>query len=202
MFFPGAGKKRAEDYVFDLYKAQRKQHIMANIAGGRLPNKKQGGTVMTPEEFVTTFKPYAKIIEEMYGLPWRAVLAQAALETGWLRNPVTDLETGRLSYNLFNIKGEGPAGSVKAYDEQYINGRLVKRVHRFRAYHNYEESFIDYARLITENPRYQEALDVAADPEAYVRRIQKAGYAEDPRYAEKLIQIMRKYIQEEAEPID
>ncbi|HHT48090.1 MAG TPA: hypothetical protein GXZ98_02185 [Firmicutes bacterium] len=157
---------------------------------------------MTPEAFVETFKPYAKIVYEVFGLPWRAVLAQAALETGWLRAPVTDLETGRNSYNLFNIKGQGPAGSVKAYDHQYINGRLVKRVHQFRAYHNYEESFIDYAQLITENPRYQPALAVAEDPEAYVRRIQQAGYAEDPRYAEKLIQIMRKYIRDEAEPID
>lgn len=175
---------------------------MASVVWGRLPTKRQGGTVMTPEVFVATFKPYAKIIEELYGLPWRAVLAQAALETGWLRKPVTDLETGRPSYNLFNIKGEGPAGSVRAYDEQYINGRLVRRIHQFRAYHNYEESFLDYARLITENPRYQQALAEAADPEVYVRRIQQAGYAEDPRYAEKLIQIMRKYIRDEPEPID
>jgi flagellar protein FlgJ len=157
---------------------------------------------MSPEEFVKTFKPYAKIIYGVFGIPWRAILAQAALETGWLRKPVTDLETGRNSYNLFNIKGRGSAGSVRAYDDQYINGRPVKRIHEFRAYHSYDESFEDYARLITENPRYQKALAVAEDPEAYVRRIQQAGFAEDPRYAAKLIQIMRKYIKDEEEPVD
>ena len=157
---------------------------------------------MSPEEFVETFKPYAKIIYEVFGIPWRAILAQAALETGWLRQPVTDLETGRNSYNLFNIKGQGLAGSVRAYDHQYINGRPVKRIHEFRAYHSYDESFEDYARLITENPRYQGALAVADDPEAYVRRIQQAGYAEDPQYAAKLIQIMRKYIKDEEESVD
>ena len=133
--------------------------------------------------------------------PLRAILAQAALETGWLRKPVTDLETGRNSYNLFNIKGEGPAGSVYAYDEQYINGRPVKKIFRFRAYHNYEESFTDYARLITENPRYEQAMAVAEDPRP-CHRLQQAGYAEDPRYAQKLIQIMRKYIPDEEEAID
>lgn len=157
---------------------------------------------MSPEEFVQTFKPYAKIIYEVFGIPWRALLAQAALETGWLNQPVTDLETGRNSYNLFNIKGRGPAGSVKAYDLEYINGRPVQRIHNFRAYHNYEESLEDYARLITESPRYQGVMAAAHDPEAYVRRLQRAGYAEDPRYAEKLIQIMRKYIKDEEEPID
>jgi flagellar protein FlgJ len=157
---------------------------------------------MSPEEFVETFKPYAKTIYAVFGIPWRAILAQAALETGWLRKPVTDLESGRNSFNLFNIKGQGPAGSVSAYDDQYINGRPVKRVHAFRAYHSYDESFADYARLITENPRYQGALAVAGDPEAYVRRIQQAGFAEDPRYAAKLIQIMRKYIKDEEEPVD
>ncbi|HHT04891.1 MAG TPA: hypothetical protein GXZ97_01315 [Hydrogenispora sp.] len=157
---------------------------------------------MTPEEFVETLKPYAKTIYAVFGIHWRAILAQAALETGWLRKPVTDLETGRNSYNLFNIKGEGPAGSVRAYDEQYINGRPVRRIFNFRAYHNYEESFEDYARLITESPRYQSAMAVAEDPEAFVYRIQQAGYAEDPRYAQKLIQIMRKYIPDEEEAVD
>ena len=157
---------------------------------------------MSPEEFVETFKPDAKIIYAVFGIPWRAILAQAALETGWLRKTVTDLETGRNSYNLFNIKGQGPAGSVRAYDDQYIYGRPVKRIHEFRAYHSYDESFEDYARLITENPRYRGALAVADDAEAYVRRIQQAGYAEDPGYATKLIQIMRKYIKEEEEPVD
>ena len=112
----------------------------------------------------------------------------AALESGWLNFVVTDLETGRNSYNLFNIKGQGPAGSVKAYDEQYVNGRAVKRIHEFRAYHNYDASFEDYARLIAESPRYRQA--------------QQAGYAEDPRYAAKLIQIMRKYIKNGEEPVD
>ncbi|NLM37767.1 MAG: hypothetical protein GX202_06545 [Firmicutes bacterium] len=157
---------------------------------------------MTPEKFVALLKPYAKTIHAVFGIHWRAILAQAALETGWLRKPVIDLETGRHSYNLFNIKGEGPAGSVKAYDEQYINGRPVKRVFPFRAYHNYEESFEDYARLIAGNPRYREAMAVAEDPEAFVWRIQQAGYAEDPSYAQKLIQIMRKYIPDEEEPDD
>ena len=149
---------------------------------------------MGPQEFVRMLRPYAKMVYEVFGIPRKAIIAQAALETEWLRKPLADLYTGRNSYNLFNIKGEGPAGSIKAYDLEYINGRPVKAIHEFRAYNNYEESIEDYARLISESKRYEQALEVANDPEEYVRRIQQAGYAEDPRYAEKLIQIMRKYI--------
>ena len=44
-------------------------------------------------------------------------------------------------------------------------------------------------QFITGNPRYQQALDKAADPKAYIRELQRAGYATDPNYARKILKI-------------
>jgi flagellar protein FlgJ len=63
-----------------------------------------------------------------------------------------------------------------------------KVVAKFRAYDSYEASFRDYARLITENPRYEKAQATAKSGSAvaYAAELQKAGYATDPAYAKKL----------------
>ena len=57
---------------------------------------------------------------------------------------------------------------------------------RFRAYGSYEESFRDYARLITQNPRYAQASQQTASVQGYTNGLQRAGYATDPAYAAKL----------------
>ena len=59
----------------------------------------------------------------------------------------------------------------------------------FRAYTSYAEAFSDYARLIGNSPRYEQVTQTD-DAEEAARRIHRAGYATDPRYAEKLIGIM------------
>ncbi len=152
---------------------------------------------MTPEEFIQSLKIHSRSIQNRSGIPWQVILAQAALETQWLRAPVTDISTGRNSFNLFNIKGKGPAGSVKAYDLEYKVGRPRRVVAEFRAYNNYYESMTDYVELISRSKRYAPAMEVVDDPEEFARRLQECGYAADPRYAEKLIMIMRKYMKEE-----
>jgi flagellar protein FlgJ len=59
----------------------------------------------------------------------------------------------------------------------------------FRSYDSYKASFDDYVDFIKSNPRYSEALKKADNAAQYVRELQKAGYATDPRYAEKIMNI-------------
>jgi flagellar protein FlgJ len=59
-------------------------------------------------------------------------------------------------------------------------------VAKFRAYDSYEASFRDYAKLITESPRYAQASQQTASAQAYAQGLQQAGYATDPAYAAKL----------------
>ena len=57
---------------------------------------------------------------------------------------------------------------------------------KFRAYDSYEDSFKDYARLINNSPRYEQARAKTDSAVAYATELQKAGYATDPEYARKL----------------
>lgn len=123
------------------------------------------------------------------------MVAQAALETGWLSHPTLDIKTKKDSYNLFNIKGTGWTGETALVKTtEYEAGRPYQTVARFRAYPSYAESFEDYAKLLTTKPRYSKAMAAKNDPGKYVEELQLAGYATDPLYANKLKQIMRKHM--------
>src|SRR5699024_3288404 len=73
---------------------------------------------------------------------------------------------------------------------EYRDGIAAKELASFRAYSSLQESFDDYVRFIESNPRYQKALESAADAESYFHELQEAGYATDPAYAEKISRIM------------
>lgn len=141
----------------------------------------------TSEQFINTMLPYAESAAEELGVDPKVLVAQSALETGW-GNSVGKLTNGKSSYNLFNIKaGSGYNGNQ--YTKQtieYSDGVAKLEKASFRAYNSYQESFDDYVNLIKNNPRYQDALNVASDSKQYIEGIQQAGYATDPQYAEKV----------------
>ena len=77
---------------------------------------------------------------------------------------------------------------------EYVDGTARKSVEKFRAYSSYAEAFHDYANLLRSNPRYADLVSRAAqglDADAFAQGLQRAGYATDPRYAEKLGRIIR-----------
>ena len=61
----------------------------------------------------------------------------------------------------------------------------------FRVYDSYQQSFQDYVQFLKTNPRYRDALQQTENPESYAKALQQAGYATDPDYAEKVMQIYR-----------
>ncbi len=144
---------------------------------------------MAPKDFIAQLLPHATAVQRRYGLPAAAMIAQAALETGW-GPAVLQRPDGQSSHNLFNIKGEGPAGLVEVRAWEHINGQDVSIPSQFRCYHSYEESFADYAELITQAERYAPAMAVRGNPVSYIEAITLAGYATDPSYARKVISIM------------
>lgn len=142
-------------------------------------------------EFVDRMWPHAVEAGQALGVPPHFLIAQAALESGWGRAEIRGAD-GRASHNLFGIKaGAGWKGEVvQAATTEYVNGQPQARTEPFRAYGSYAEAFRDYAGLIAGNPRYAAVLESAADPAAFARELQKAGYATDPMYAAKLSRIM------------
>ncbi|MEN6390102.1 MAG: glucosaminidase domain-containing protein, partial [Syntrophomonas sp.] len=143
-------------------------------------------------EFINEVMKAAVGIQIQYNLPAAAITAQACLETGYGDKVCTDIHTGQYSYNLFNIKGEGPAGSVLVIDTEYHRGVKKRVLARFRAYHNFAESYAGYVELISKE-RYAPCREAGSDPDEYARQLYACGYATDPNYAKNLIKIMDMY---------
>ena len=138
-------------------------------------------------EFVKRHGAAAAAVEQASGLPSGYMLGQAGHETGWGRHEIT-MKGGAPSFNLFGIKaGAGWTGKVaEVTTTEFVNGAAQKGVAKFRAYGSYEESFRDYARLITQSPKYAQASQQTASVQGYTKGLQRAGYATDPDYAAKL----------------
>ncbi len=139
--------------------------------------------------FLDRMDSAAAVASRETGIPKRLILAQAALETGWGKHEITRAD-GSPSFNVFNIKAtgwDGDAASVKT--TEYAGSRRYTTQAEFRAYDSYEQAFSDYARLLTQSPRYKPVVD-APTAEHAARALQNCGYATDPAYASKLVSIM------------
>jgi flagellum-specific peptidoglycan hydrolase FlgJ len=69
----------------------------------------------------------------------------------------------------------------------------VKVRANFAAYNHFGDSVAAHGRLISENRIYARAMAVKDQgPEAFARALQRCGYATDPNYAKKLMQIINK----------
>ena len=143
-----------------------------------------------PKQFVQKLWTDAKSAEHVSGIPAQFMLGQAALESGWGKREIK-MADGSTSHNLFGIKAGGNwQGKVaESVTTEYVNGVAKKSVERFRAYDSYAEAFQDYAKLVGNNPRYagvMRSINQGADPQSFAASLQRAGYATDPNYADKL----------------
>ncbi|MEJ1130655.1 flagellar assembly peptidoglycan hydrolase FlgJ [Variovorax sp. CCNWLW225] len=145
------------------------------------------------DSFVQRMGGSAQVASAASGVPAPLILAQAALESGWGKREIR-ADDGTQSFNLFGIKADrswkGPV--VETTTTEYVDGEPQRIRAKFRAYASYDEAFTDYAKFITRNPRYANVL--AADtPAEAAHGLQKAGYATDPQYGQKLVRIMQKF---------
>jgi flagellar protein FlgJ len=142
------------------------------------------------QEFVALHGEAARKAEGASGIPAAFMVAQAAHETGWGRKNIR-MADGSNSFNLFGIKaGSGWKGATtQVMTTEFVDGRPQKMAQTFRAYSSYEESFTDYARLMKTNPRYREVVagaNTTLSAHGFAHGLQRAGYATDPAYADKL----------------
>ncbi|WP_286265352.1 flagellar assembly peptidoglycan hydrolase FlgJ [Thalassotalea atypica] len=146
-----------------------------------------------PKDFVTALSSSAKNVQQSLGVPFEVVIAQAALETGWGQKIIKNSE-GQSSNNLFNIKADQRWGGDKTSKEtlEYEQGTLVKKNEPFRVYQTIEDSLSDYVSFLSTGERYQDALSKPDNVEHFLHGLQKAGYATDPNYANKILGTLRK----------
>jgi len=138
------------------------------------------------QSFIDKLKAPAEKASRSTGVPAHLILGQAALESGWGKREIK-MADGSDSHNLFGIKaGKDWNGKVaQVTTTEYHNGVASKQVESFRAYDSYAESFHDYAKLLSDNPRYAGVLG-QSDAKVFAQGLQQAGYATDPHYADKL----------------
>lgn len=143
------------------------------------------------QEFVLLHGPAARQAEAGSGIPASFMLAQAAHETGWGKKAIR-MADGSNSFNLFGIKAgaDWKGATTTVLTTEFIDGGPRKLAQTFRAYASYDESFADYARLMQTSPRYREVVAHADDARAFAQGLQRAGYASDPAYADKLGRII------------
>ena len=142
------------------------------------------------EEFVETLTPYALEAQETYGIRPSLLIAQAALESNWGESTLSTE-----SNNYFGIKSS--ENDKKFATKEFDNDEWTQIDAAFKHYDSLEDSINDYANLLRNGTSWNEDFyrDVfeANDYKEAATAIQEAGYATDPTYTDKLIQIIEQY---------
>jgi len=152
----------------------------------------------TQADFVDTHHAAALAAQAQSGIPAAFMIGQAAHETGWGKHAIKNAD-GSDSHNLFGIKaGAGWTGATAAITTtEYAGGEAQKVTAKFRAYASDADAFRDYAQMLKASPRYAGVAAQAAQSTAsaasgadFAQGLQRAGYATDPAYADKLSRVI------------
>lgn len=167
-------------------KENKKVEAVAPISSINGQKQKQ---YSSPEEFVKDIYPVAKKIAKDMNVNPLAIVAQAALETGWGKHMITD-QSGNSSFNFFGIKADKrwSGDSVEVVTHEYHQNVMMKERAQFRSYPSMQAGLEDYAKFL-QSPRYEQALKQGSDVDGYAKELQQAGYATDPFYAKKISRI-------------
>ncbi|MDX3775450.1 flagellar assembly peptidoglycan hydrolase FlgJ [Chromatiaceae bacterium AAb-1] len=181
----------------DLQTLMQRKQVKAPVINEVSPTESIGKTAENPDwqvdnpvDFVKQLLPAARNAASAIGMDPLALIAQAALETGWGKRMIKTA-AGDNSFNLFGIKANhGWQGDTAVVDTlEYRQGVARKELAKFRAYESPEHSLSDYISFVTGSSRYQDAVSSASDPQAYFEQLQAAGYATDPEYARKVMSV-------------
>lgn len=138
---------------------------------------------MDNEKVIKQLLPGALAVFEKYGLLPSVTIAQAILETGWLKAVKGN--------NIFGIKWTVGCGfeAQEFLTNEWINGVKTSVMGKFRKYNSIEDSILDYGRLLTAT-RYRGVLN-SEDYKVACENLYKAGYATDVEYTSKLIKLIQ-----------
>lgn len=141
---------------------------------------------LSKEEFLVQLTPYAQEVSLSHGVRPSLLIAQAALESNWGKS-----QLAQESNNYFGVKN--PTGKKYATKE-FTQNEWIEISASFREYDSIYDSVLDYADLLKNGTSwdknlYQEVIKAPTYKEA-AYALTRAGYATDPDYAEKIIQLI------------
>ncbi|MFT6283652.1 MAG: flagellar protein FlgJ [Arenicella sp.] len=157
------------------------------------------------QSFIEQLYPAAQQAAQQLGIDPKALLAQAAIETGWGQHMIHNT-SGQNSHNLFGIKADRRWQGDRAMVDtiEFEQGVAATKKAPFRVYDSFADSMQDYVGFVKQNPRYEDAVKHSQSPQDYFSELQKAGYATDPDYANKVIAVFEgeKFKQYSPEKLD
>jgi LysM repeat protein len=134
------------------------------------------------QQYIDQYKDIA--IEQMqrHHIPASITLAQGLFESGAGRS-----ELAVYGNNHFGIKCNGWSGRRVYHDDD-------ERNECFRAYDSPFESYEDHSRFLAGSKRYASLFNLkVTDYKGWARGLKSAGYATNPQYANKLIELIQLY---------
>ena len=140
-------------------------------------------TKNTVDDYISLYAPVAMKSMRIYGIPASIKLAQGILESGSGNGALC-----RTANNHFGIKCKGEwTGETVSYTDDAPD-------ECFRKYNSALESFNDHSEFLANRSFYKSLFTLdKSDYKAWAKGLKKAGYATDPRYAQKLISIIERY---------
>lgn len=155
------------------------------------PGASKQAAFSNADDFVQSLLPVAQQVAGELGIDPKALVAQAAVETGWGQYMIHS-GSGNNTHNLFGIKaGQDWQGNKEVVETlEYQRGVPEKQKAAFRSYDDFHASMQDYVQFIKQSPRYRSAVEQSGNAESYFRNLQHAGYATDPAYADKVMSVL------------
>ena len=133
-------------------------------------------------EYINMYKNIAISEMKRSGIPASITLAQGMLESGNGNSRLTVAAN-----NHFGIKCHTWTGEKVYFDDD-------KQGECFRKYDNPDESFVDHSDFLMKNSRYSFLFDYeSTDYTSWAKGLSQAGYATDPNYSQKLIQLIENH---------
>lgn len=140
--------------------------------------------------YISTHLPLAIYEAKNYGIPVSIKLAQGMLESSFGSS-----ELSVNSNNHFGIKCKNYWIGPTYYhpdDDFDREGNLLDSC--FRVYRSVEDSYRDHSIFLRYSSHYNPLFELElTDYSGWARGLQRIGYATNPRYAEMLIDIIRRY---------
>ncbi|KRM78567.1 mannosyl-glycoendo-beta-N-acetylglucosaminidase family protein [Lapidilactobacillus dextrinicus DSM 20335] len=144
------------------------------------------------QDFIDKVAPEAVQLKATYQVLPSITIAQAILESDWGQSQLTAKYN-----NLFGVKGDRTENTKEMTTQEYLNGEWKTVTARFRVYASYRDSLLEHAQLFhkgtTWNANQYQHFLAAKNYQEAAKALETDGYATDPGYAEKLIELIQQY---------
>lgn len=171
---------------YDRWQQRQTQEEAAAVSASAASVQKQ------KQNFIGRVAPEAVQLQSSTHVLPSVTIAQAILESNWGKSSLSQKYN-----NLFGVKGSDPSNTQELTTQEYVDGKWQTITARFRVYDSYAASIQDHAQLFTRgttwNPQQYQHFLAAKDYREAAKALETDGYATDPDYASKIIEIVETY---------